>query len=173
MAPNRNRGSAGPGTPGACLVLVSLLLAASGVACHGYRVDLAEAPRVSPWEGRTDAGTVCVLRPQTFAALAQAVHTDDGRVVGVTQGARVFFCYHASPGRHRLTALTDNEPILDVVVRPGQPTFVRLELGMGPDALLEISESEARALLPDLDAVEARPTSADVEPVTDEVVPAL
>lgn len=154
------------------LGLVAALLAALLLAggCAGYRVEVVDVPRVAPFGEEPGLGRVCVLRPGAFGAVAQAVHLDNGVLVGATQGGRVFFCYLAEPGGHRIVARTDNDAELDVTVAAGATTFVRYDLGVGPDILSPLDEAEARALLPRLDAVASSPASRDVAaPATDPV----
>lgn len=113
--------------------------------CHSeYRVEYAARPEVNPWAQRPNLATICILRPQTFGALATFLHFDNGRFVGVTRGARVFFCYLAQPGLHRLVARSDNDAELKLEAAAGGRYFVRLEVRFGPDGLTLVGEGYAR-----------------------------
>ena len=142
-----------------------VLVAATGLWCGcagDYRLGRVSPPPVSPWRPVAGLGTICVVRPQSFGALATGLHFDNGHLVGVTRGAGVYFCYRAQPGWHLVSARTDNDANLWVDLPTGGRAFVRYELRIGPDALVAMTEARARALLPTLDFVRAVPVSPGV-----------
>lgn len=133
--------------------------------CHtGYRVEVLSAPVVDPARPHPELATICVLRPQTFGALATFEHLDNGHLMGVTQGSRVYFCYLAEPGTHYLTARSDNDATAVVRVGAGQRAFVRLEVRMGPDALAPLDDRTGAMLLGQLRYVVTVPTSPSQPP---------
>jgi len=151
---------------------VSLVLALS--ACHlGYRVEVVDRPEVDPAGSDPHLAMICVLRPQSFGALASFQHYDNGRLVGVTQGARVYFCYRVWPGGHQLTARSDNDADLAVNVMAGERCYVELRVNFGPDDLQPMAASEAQARLGQLRYVVATPQLAGVPPVCRDPVPEL
>lgn len=142
-------------------------------ACQpDYRLRRVDPPPVDPFAASGGLGTICVVRPQAFGAVATARHYDNRHLVGVTQGAAVYFCYRAQPGWHDLTATTDNEARLRVALPPGGRAFVRYTLRVGPDLLEPMGEAEARRLLPGLSFVHAEPTHPEARPLHRTPVPA-
>lgn len=131
--------------------------------CHlGYHVEVQQKPELDPWSPHASLAKVCVLRPQTFGALAAFQHYDNGRLVGVSQGQEVYFCYLAHPGQHHLIARSDNDAELELWLRPGQLQFIRLTVAMGPDSISRLDSEAAFKILKDLRYVTAEPTVSDV-----------
>jgi hypothetical protein len=128
--------------------------------CHlGYRVDVVATPEVDPLARPAGLATICVLRPQTFGALATFQHYDNGRLVAVTQGSRIYACHLAEPGWHRLVARSDNDAALDLKVRAGELHFVQLEVRLGPDAIRVVDPDEGLRAVPRMRYVVAVPTA--------------
>ncbi len=151
------------------LLLVALALS----ACHlGYHVEVLQKPVVDPWTPTGDVAKVCVLRPQTFGALAAFQHYDNGRLVGVSQGRRVYFCYLVRPGNHHLIARSDNDASLDIWLQAGQVLFIQLEVAMGPDNISRVDTESARKILKNLSYIVAEPTLEDVPAICSHPVPA-
>ena len=145
---------------GGTVIMLGIALILCGLfgGCYqGYSVETVSRPQVDPWQPVSGKGTLCVLRPQSFGALATVLHFDNGWLVGATRGAGVYFCYHVAPGWHRLVARTDNDARLRVLVRPGERRFVQVVLRMGPESLEPVSEAQARTWIPRLSYVVARP----------------
>lgn len=51
-------------------------------------MEQVSPPPVSPWRPRVGLGTLCVLRPQSFGALATGRHPRNRRMELVILGAR-------------------------------------------------------------------------------------
>ena len=153
--------------------LACLLVLFVAAACHmGYTVRTTPYPPIDPRQRHQELATICVLRPQTFGALALFLHLDNGRLVGVTQGKQVYFCYRAEPGWHQLLARSDNDATLPLRAYAGQVHFVELKVNMGPDELIAISVSRGNDLFPHMRYVIAYPTSDDHPPPMQSPVPA-
>lgn len=147
----------------AVLGLLLLLCVGPPFGCNtDYRISRVSPPPVDPWRPSGQVGTICVVRPQSFGAVATALHHDNRRLVGVSRGSGVYFCYRAQPGWHHLTAYTDNTAELWVNVPPAGSAFARYELRVGPDALLPLTEARARVLLPRLAFIQAVPVTPRV-----------
>ena len=132
-------------------------------ACHlGYHVELHPRPLLDPVTPHPRLAKICLLRPQTFGALAAFQHYDNDRLVGVTQGAGVYFCYLAHAGLHNLVARSDNEARLQLWLHPRQVQYVQLKVAMGPDRIFRVDAPRARRLLPKLSYVVATPTASDI-----------
>ena len=141
--------------------------------CHlGYHVEIRQTPEIDPATPHPSLAKVCVLRPQTFGALAAFQHYDNGRLVGVSQGKKVYFCYLAHPGRHHLVARSDNDARLTLDLLGGQLYFVQLEVAMGPDSISRVDPRRARKTLEELSYVVAEPTLSDVPHPCHHPVPA-
>lgn len=148
---------------GRAVLVLLLLWVGPQIGCNtDYRIIRVSPPPVDPWRPSGQVGTICVVRPQSFGAVATALHHDNRHLVGVSRGAGVYFCYRALPGWHRLTARTDNTAELWVNVPPAGRAFARYELRLGPDALLPLTEARARELLPRLTFIQAVPVTAQV-----------
>ena len=155
------------------IILVLWSLVQLGGCASEYHVRAVAPP--PGWDQAPPAGLgrVCVLRPQTFGAVAGVRHYDNGVLVGVTRGARTFFCYLATPGWHRLSAVTDNRAVLMLAVAPGQTAYARLELRMGPDALFAVPPAQGLTIARELTYVVASPAEPGLEPPTRSPVAAL
>lgn len=157
-----------------CAALLAVSLMPALVACQpDYHLRAVSPPPVDPLAAPPGLGTICVLRPQAFGAVARALHYDNGHLVGVTQGAAVTFCYLVQPGWHDLMGYTDNEARLRVQVPPSGRVYARYTLRVGPDLLEPLAETDARSLFPRLTYVEAVPAHPGVRPLLKTPVPAL
>ena len=141
--------------------LATALLGAS--ACTpGYDVYTVRWPVVDPRTPRDAVATVCVLRPQSFGAPAPFLIFDNGQLVGLSRGARVYSCHLARPGVHRIVARSDNDAAAEVRLRAGQRVFLRLQVNVGADELFVLRDDEGVRLLHRLRYVVTERTSADV-----------
>lgn len=138
-------------------------LAVTLAGCHlGYNVEILPRPEMDPRAPHAELAKVCLLRPQTFGALAAFNHYDNGRLVGVTQGSKIYFCYLAHPGLHHVIARSDNDARLELTLRAGQVQYVQLKVSIGPDSISPVLPQQALLMLPDLRYVRAEPTISDV-----------
>jgi hypothetical protein len=124
---------------------ITLLFAAAVLsACSGYGVSVAKNPPVHAFAPPPDQhATVCVFRPHSIGASVVTPVTDNGRLVGATEG-QSYFCYLAEPGQH-LVRVDDARPAeLDVVA--GEHYYLRHDFKRGPDTLEVVDKPVARAL---------------------------
>lgn len=86
------------------LIVLSLSLSLSLLGCHlGYHVEVRQKPELDPRTPHPSLAKVCVLRPQTFGALAAFQHYDNGRLVGVSRFVTCHAPLHpTAPGRGNL-----------------------------------------------------------------------
>lgn len=145
------------------IALIIWSLVGLGGCASEYHVRAVAPPASLGQPPLAGLGRVCVLRPQTFGAVAGVRHYDNGALVGVTRGARTFFCYRVRPGWHRLSAVTDNRAVLMLAVAPGQTAYARLELRMGPDALVAVQPAQGPAMAQGLTYVVSSPAEPGVE----------
>ncbi|MDB4937757.1 MAG: hypothetical protein JWP87_4729 [Labilithrix sp.] len=101
-----------------------VLLAAFGVTtygcAHGASAGSHDAVAAELGPVPTGAAQVCVVRPASRYDRATAVTmrvTDNGRLVGATQGA-TFFCYLARVGEHQIASSDDDTGPLLLRARP-------------------------------------------------------
>jgi hypothetical protein len=124
---------------------IPLFLAAVALsACSGYGVSVAQNPPVQAFAPPpAEHATVCVFRPHSLGAAVITPVTDNGRLVGATEG-QSYFCYLAEPGEHRVRVDDARPADLDVVA--GEHYYLRHGFSRGPDTLDLVDEPVARAL---------------------------
>ncbi|MCA9665540.1 MAG: hypothetical protein KC503_08125 [Myxococcales bacterium] len=146
------------------LIILFALTAAAGGCAPGYRVQQVVVPDLDLHAVRPHLATICVLRPQSFGFLATFLHFDNGHFTGATQGAGVYTCHLAAPGRHRLVARSDNDAVAVVEARAGAVHFVKLDVCMGPDRLEHVAPQLGWAMVQHLQYVTTTRTAEDVQP---------
>lgn len=159
-----------------------LMLALTTAGCAtGYEVLRTGRPTVSPWKAAPGLATVCALRPQLFAMAVPVVHHDNGRLVGLTRGPNVYFCWHAQPGRHVFTAArasgwgqsAHGVARRELWLQPGQRLYLRLDLAFfGADRLHAVLTPHGDALVLEMTYVETRRWSSKMRAVHRQPVPA-
>jgi hypothetical protein len=124
---------------------IALFFAAVALsACSGYGVSVAKNPPVHAFAPPPDEqATVCVFRPHSIGASVITPVTDNGRLVGATEG-QSYFCYLAEPGEHTVRVDDARPATLDVVA--GEQYYLRHDFKRGPDKLTSIEKPVAQAL---------------------------
>lgn len=163
-----------------------ILAAAAGAlalsACSGYGVTVANKPPVSAFAKPPDQqATVCVFRPHGLGAAVLTPVTDNGAIVGGTEG-QSYFCYLAEPGTHQI-AVDDAKPA-KLKIAAGEHYYFQHTFSRGPDLLQRVDEPSAKRLAahtvytildeapegrtapPAIALAKAMPTSTDASPTT-------
>lgn len=112
--------------------------------CSEYRVQRAAqdpSSRLSSHQGAQ--ATVCVFRAHGLGTSVVAPVTDNGVVVGATEGSS-YFCYPAEPGRHELRVSDAPAVSLDVVA--GKGYYLVHDLNVAQDSLFSITQESAHEL---------------------------
>jgi hypothetical protein len=128
------------------LKFASLVIGASTASsgCSGYRMqraaDAPSAPFSAPPRGLS---TICVFRPHGLGTSVIAAVSDNGTIVGATDGSS-YFCYHAEPGRHRIRVA--DAPKLALDVKQAKSYYFAHDLNIGADTLTRITRGSAEAL---------------------------
>jgi len=121
-------------------VVVGLLALSTG--CSEYRLQRrAASPALSaPLAGRA---SICVFRPHGLGTSVISPVSDNGAIVGATDGSS-YFCYSAEPGVHRIR--TADAPPLAISARPGKRYFLAHDMNVGTDTLMRITAASAQQL---------------------------
>jgi hypothetical protein len=126
------------------LVLAATTGAAALCACSGYGVTVANKPPVSAFaEPPEQQATVCVFRPHGLGAAVLTPVSDNGSVVGGTEG-QSYFCYLAEPGEHQI-AVDDAKPA-KLTIAAGEHYYLQHIFSRGPDLLQRVDTASAKRL---------------------------
>jgi hypothetical protein len=124
--------------------IAAVLLSPAVCACSEYRTRSVEHPPIPAFSATsTEHATICVFRPHGLGRSVIAPVSDNGAIVGATDGSS-HFCYLAEPGMHRVR--TADAPQLELTVSAGTHYFVMHDLNVGPDKLTRITPESARQL---------------------------
>jgi|GEM_PF-3515280 len=115
-----------------------------------YRVKARLTPQVDPWVPKSKVATICVLRHEESDEEQRFYHYDNGKLVGISEGAGVYFCYLAEPGIHRLLAAADYKLLLALRTQAGRHYYTQLIEKNGTQQLTMLSAHNARKILPHL-----------------------
>ncbi|HLV21597.1 MAG TPA: hypothetical protein VKZ49_11970 [Polyangiaceae bacterium] len=120
------------------------LTGACAFGCSDYRMRGVEHPPVAAFDVTSEeAATICVFRPHGLGTSVVAPVSDNGTVVGATEGSS-YFCYLAEPGKHKLRAA--DAPALTLEVDVGEQYHVVHELNVAKDRLVRVTSESAQGL---------------------------
>ena len=129
------------GAPLAFAWLVASAFAAMGCSSYSLR-PVAQPPVPAFGPPRPDVATVCLFRPTSLGALLTVPVRDNGQLVGATS-AHSYFCWHAEPGRHRISVAGGTDASdRTLTLAAGERVHLQHEINIGNDALRIASEAE-------------------------------
>jgi hypothetical protein len=115
-----------------------------GGGCSGYRTQRAASPPSTSFSAPpAGLATICVFRAQGLGTSVVAPVSDNGAIVGATEGTS-YFCYQAEPGPHRIR--TADAPALAIRIKEGKSYFLAHDLNVGADTLIRIKRESAEQL---------------------------
>lgn len=124
--------------PGAVIGACALL-----VGCSGYRMERAAAPSLALAASSSGQANICVFRPHGLGTSVVSPVSDNGVLVGATEGSS-YFCYLAEPGKHQIK--TADAPKLSLEVVAQRDYYLAHDLNVGPDTLVRITRQSAQQL---------------------------
>lgn len=148
--------------------------------CSEYRVQRpAQEPSARLAAQQETQSIICVFRHHGLGTSVVAPVTDNGVVVGATEGSS-YFCYAAEPGRHELRVSDAEVVSLDVVA--GRGYYLLHDMNVTQDRLFLITQQSASELsawcdelelvrTPEAVVVLERGAVARARPVTEEAGP--
>lgn len=126
-------------------VVAALVVCSSVGACSGYGMRDGAAPEFAGVsKASPQHASVCVFRPHGLGTSVVATVSDNGAIVGATEGSS-YFCYDAEPGQHQLRT-ADAAPVV-VDAKAGQRYFFAHDLNVGRDELVRVSATTADQLV--------------------------
>ncbi len=123
-------------------IVVGVSTVSSG--CSGYHMQrTAAAPSAVSSPPPAGLSTICVFRPHGLGTSVIAAVSDNGTIVGATDGSS-YFCYLAEPGPHRIRV--SDAPKLALHAKQGKRYYLMHDLNIGADSVTRITRGTAEAL---------------------------
>jgi hypothetical protein len=111
--------------------------------CSGYQLGRSTTAASAFSRPAAMSAKICVFRPHGLGTSVVAPVSDNGVIVGATEGSS-YFCYLAEPGSHRIH--TGDAPPLVFDVEERHEYYIAHDLNVGNDALIRITRESAYQL---------------------------
>jgi hypothetical protein len=129
-------------------------------SCSEYRVNRAAASPASALSAPlSKQAAICIFRPHGLGTSVISPVTDNGAVVGATEGSS-YFCYLAEPGLHQIR--TADAPRLLLDAEAGQRYYLVHDMNISADSLARITMQNAYELSAWCGEVEVRQAPQNV-----------
>jgi hypothetical protein len=120
-----------------------IFFAGLATGCLGYQLESTTTAPSAFSRPSEKSGKICVFRPHGLGTSVVAPVSDNGAIVGATEGSS-YFCYLAEPGSHRIR--TGDAPPLVFDVEEHREYYVAHDLNVGKDGLIRITRESAHQL---------------------------